>query len=1469
MNHGSAADPAACKCLGGSVHEPSETTQTLMNRRHLPALLLAALVLSLRLEAAKFIGIVSDRSAPELAAGAARFHDAHPAHQLLLRTPTQLSELGDDQVAQLWKDADAVLLAAVFGVEVNRLASLLQQQPPPANATVIALNGDRRLTLLSRIGRQGMFTGVPAGDLTRLYGNPGPDEDFHAWLTAQKQKFPAQSNWLDARSYWQAGGSGNMAALIAWSLRRAVPELSVPACEPRAAIRYFRNGRVLPADEVKLPPDERVVVILDLDGGDAIGNRDTLNALSQSLKQRAVPSVAVLARWGASSVEALRQLSQVIQPARIGVVVSLQDFVIGGGDGRETVTEIFARMNVPVIKAIRMTDQNHAEWRLSDEGLPWDSVHYRVAMPELQGVSQPTVVAVATPPRIDPLTDVRLTTSEPVRERVEMLAARAGKWLRLQTADNADKKVAIIYYNHPPGRHNIGADNLDVPASLWELLHLLKSAGYRTGPLPASAEALLDQIQERAVNLPENNAALAAMADTATTVTADQYRAWFARLPPLVRAEMTDGPLGFLAATMREAIQLKKPRLAAKTLDRVIHDLEHLLEEVQHPARDRALSLIEQLEGIYHEMLQGADRWAEADAHTRALIQTGIEGLGGWGPPPGKIMVRDDRIVLPGLRFGNIFIGPQPPRGWEVNEEILHANMAIPPPHQYLALYFWLREEFKADAFVHLGRHSTYEFLPRRRTGLAQDDYPAIIAGDVPGIYPYIVDGIGEGIQAKRRGLAVIIDHLTPPLQTTPLYDQLLQLRQLVESYEANEPGGESPALKRTMQAIRAKVIELNLQQELVDELKAEHQLGDIQFEQVDDDLLVHEIGHHLTEMQERFMPLGLHVFGRDWEPQAVATMLASMRSDTNAAPNPDTESDLKRSPAAERHAFLNGLAGGYILPGKGNDPIRTPEALPTGRNFHSLDGSLLPTRVAWELAGELASEARGKPTDLTDSIAVVLWASDAVRDEGTMVAFGLRLLGVQPIWNSRGIIKGVERIPLGPTNGIHNRRDLVFTISGLFRDLYGQQVNLLDHSVLLALDGSSLHIRRQYPEFAAAIDAALAPLKDKRDPGQETPERNLVARAWIEEMQARKQAGEPLEAAARLATLRLFGAPPGGYGAGVNRIVERSGSWQDRAEVAQVYLQGMGHAYGNDIQGDAVHAAFQRRFAGVGQTYLGRASNLYGLLDNNDAFDYLGGLSLAIEQLRGLPPANQVIRHANPNDTRIESLQTALLSELRGRFLNPAWLKPLMGHGYAGARTMGSEFVEYLWGWQVTNPDIVKSWAWDEVHDVYFRDRHQLGLDDFLETGQNVHVKINMQAVLLVAAHKQFWNADEATLKQLAEDFAQLVAQHGLPGSGHTRPDHPVFEWLMPRLKTELQEALQQVIEKTRLPASDAGEEAAPTTLAEITAAPSPKAEPPPEPVAGEVAAPSLPLPWTILMVVAALLLGGVVTGRSRRTPN
>ncbi|MCG2575640.1 cobaltochelatase subunit CobN [Dechloromonas sp. XY25] len=1331
--------------------------------------------------AATLFGIVTERAAPTAIEAAHRHLASHPGDRIELRTPAQLMAASDRQVAQWLGKADGVLAVSVFGDPARKLKDALARHARP-QMTLLAMNGEAGLSLMSR-SAEGALAGFPGETLRDLTLENPPA----AALSAAAAN-PATRRWLAARRIWQAGGTNNTQALFAHLLAPRQALAAIQA-EPTLRVRvgpHELNDSAAWGQGTQLGLSAKpTVVVLDLANIEAAAPA----ALCAAVERRGQPCVQVLPRWGGASRQALEGLPKLIAPARPAALVVLQDFVVGAAEGREAVSEALKQLDVPVFKAVRLTERGVTQWRLSPDGLPADSVQYRIALPELQGSGQPIVVSALGKAQADRLTGIETRPPVMLAAEIDRLAARLDRWLALRAKANADKRVAIVYYNHPPGRQNIGADNLDVPNSLFDMLKALQAAGYATGELPASPEALLDRIMAHGVNLPEDRAALRELGQSVAHVPAADYARWFATLPPRVRDEMTNGPLGRLHAEVLEAEVAGERAVGRKRVDAVLKELHHLVEGADHPQRDKAIRDLKALETGYQACLADKPnrRCAALAPFVRHLTGYGIEGMKGWGAAPGRIMVDSGKLLVPGLRFGNVFVGPQPPRGWEVDEELLHANTSVTPPHQYLAFYHWLRDTFRADAVVHVGRHSTYEFLPGKAVGLAADDYPSLIASDLPGIYPYIVDGVGEGTQAKRRGLAVMVDHLTPPLAATPLYDQLLVLRQIVESYEAASSESLKLQAARTM---REKVVELNLKAELEASMADVLQVRGIGFEAADDDLLAHEVGHYLTKLQEKFMPYGLHVFGRPWTQQSLDLMLDSMKR--GGIDDPVTAQKLKDSPHLEMQGLLAGLAGRYIPPGKGNDPLRSPESLPTGRNFHAVDGDILPTHLGYRLGSDLATKALARGRNEQGSEGIILWASDAVRDEGVMVGFALALMGAEPVWNARGIVTDVRLKPDAV------RRDVVVTASGLFRDLYPNLINLIDRAGRLALAASAASLAERHPELKEALDAALAPVPTVSR-GREAPENNRVAREWLVRLAALEQAGLPPAEAGRAAAQRIFGDAPGAYGTGVNRLTERSGAWRERDEIGRAYRNRMGHAYGLDDSGEAAHAAFDTALDGIARTYHGRASNLYGLLDNNDAFDYLGGLSMAIEQRTGRPPEAYVLQHAEPGRADVEPLASALLSELRGRFLNPAWLKPLMGHGYAGARTMGTEFLENLWGWQVTRPDLVKNWAWDEVKSVYFDDAHKLGLPQFLGQGHNAHVKAHMLAIFMVAAEKGFWQTDSATIKKLGGELARLVAKNGLPGSGHTAPNHPMWQWLAPQLDAADAQALGVTLAKAR----------------------------------------------------------------------
>src|SRR5207253_6077881 len=265
-------------------------------------------------------------------------------------------------------------------------------------------------------------------------------------------------------------------------------------------------------------------------------------------------------------------------------------------------------------------------------------------------------------------------------------------------------------------------------------------------------------------------------------------------------------------------------------------------------------------------------------------------------------------------------------------------------------------------------------------------DFPDIMIESIPAVYLYTVDGVGEGLQAKRRGLSVVIDHLIPPLKTTEMYGPILEIQQMLDQYEAQEVVERRSVIARE---VRSKIRQYNLTSDLGQTIL-----------DTSDDQLIHTLGHYIEELKTTFLPCGLHTFGKGWEEGEIDLLANSMASLGNGDAA-EFRGAIEKSFSEERAAFLGALRGEYINPGKGNDPIRTPDVLPTGRNFYAIDASVMPTRISYELAKQLVADALATHEQTPDKVAAVLWAVETTRDEGTMLSLILQLLGVEPVWDA------------------------------------------------------------------------------------------------------------------------------------------------------------------------------------------------------------------------------------------------------------------------------------------------------------------------------------------------------------------------------------------------------------------------------------------------------------------------------------
>src|ERR687890_105547 len=236
-----------------------------------------------------------------------------------------------------------------------------------------------------------------------------------------------------------------------------------------------------------------------------------------------------------------------------------------------------------------------------------------------------------------------------------------------------------------------------------------------------------------------------------------------------------------------------------------------------------------------------------------------------WGRPPGDLYVDGDEFVVAGLSFRNVFVGIQPPRGFGENPIAIYHDPDLPPTHHYLAAYWWMMEEFGADAIIHLGKHGTLEWLPGKSLGLSSSCAPDAVLRDVPLFYPFVVNDPGEGTQAKRRAHATVVDHLIPPMTRAETYDDLAKLEQLLDEYYQVETLDPSK-----LPAIRVRIWETLRDAELHRDLGVEEQPEEF------GDFLTHVDGY-LCEIKDLPIRGGLHVLGKPPEGEPLRHLLAAI----------------------------------------------------------------------------------------------------------------------------------------------------------------------------------------------------------------------------------------------------------------------------------------------------------------------------------------------------------------------------------------------------------------------------------------------------------------------------------------------------------------------------------------------------------------------------------------------------------------
>ena len=811
------------------------------------------------------------------------------------------------------------------------------------------------------------------------------------------------------------------------------------------------------------------------------------------------------------------------------------------------------------------------------------------------------------------------------------------------------------------------------------------------------------------------------------------------------------------------------PGLAEEDGDALVHAL------IAAGGQDPDWLTSEQFEG--NPIRISAAQYGKWFATLPADFRAGVEEH--WGSAPGELYV--DRsadsageIVVAAMQFGNVVLMVQPPRGFGDNPVAIYHDPDLPPSHHYLAAYRWIADVFRADAMVHLGKHGNLEWLPGKTLGMSASCGTDAALGDLPLIYPFLVNDPGEGTQAKRRAHATLVDHLIPPMARAESYGDIARLEQLLDEHQnvsALDPA-KLPAVRQQIWTLMRAA-------------KMDHDLGleERPDEDTFDDMLLHVDGW-LCEIKDVQIRDGLHILGQaprgsaevdlvlamlrarqiwggeqhvpglrealglseagdearervdavEEQARALVAALQAAHWDADAA---DTLTDNAtvatilrfaateivprlRQTDHELERVLHALNGGFIPAGPSGSPLRgLINVLPTGRNFYSVDPKAVPSRLAWEtgqaMADSLVARYLADHGEYPKSVGLSVWGTSAMRTSGDDIAEVLALLGVRPVWDeaSRRVVS-LEQIGLAELG--RPRIDVTVRISGFFRDAFPHVLAMLDDAVRLV----------------AALD----------EPAEQNYVRAHTAEALSDHGDERRS------------TTRIFGSKPGTYGAGLLQLID-SKSWRSDEDLAQVYTAWGGFAYGRGLDGapaaDDMRTAYRRIAVAAKNT----DTREHDIADSDDYFQYHGGMIATVRALTGKDPAAYISDSTRPDAVRTRTLSEETARVFRARVVNPRWLEAMRRHGYKGAFEMAAT-VDYLFGYDATT-NVVADWMYEKLAESYVFDEQNR---KFMEQS-NPWALHGITERLLEAAERDMWeHPEQATLDGLRKAYLETEGE-------------------------------------------------------------------------------------------------------------
>ena len=737
-------------------------------------------------------------------------------------------------------------------------------------------------------------------------------------------------------------------------------------------------------------------------------------------------------------------------------------------------------------------------------------------------------------------------------------------------------------------------------------------------------------------------------------------------------------------------------------------------------------------------------------------VQTELRAA--WGEPPGQVYRTGDDLAIAGIDLGNVFVGLQPPRGFGENPIAVYHSPDLPPTHHYVAYYRWVRDIFKADAMVHMGKHGTMEWLPGKGIGLSNSCYPEVTLEALPLFYPFIINNPGEGAQAKRRAHATIVDHLIPPMTTADSYGDIARLEQLMdEHYQC-----------QTLDPAKLPFLEGQIW-DMVRQADLDRDLGVDELPEDFGDFILH-IDGYLCELKDAQIKDGLHTLGEVPQDEQMTGLLSALtRLDTGGIPS------LRRSLAEAMGLDYTSLLDEPALPAA--DPVPAPlingDDAPIRTQGDLLERLEVLSRSAYSMldAGGFKSEGVARTVEqllgakdaqtsavltyvadtlhpallrTTDEIGNLLRGLDGqfvpagpsgapTRGMANILPTGRNFYSVDPktipsptAWDmgvgladallavymeEEGAYPEMVGLVIWGTSAMRTHGDdiaQVFSLLGVkpvwqqeSRRVSGLEVIPLSELGRPRIDVTvriSGFFRDAFPNLIELIDQAVELVASL----DESPEHNMVVKHFQEDRAADQSTGENTDSESNPALYRIFGSKPGTYGAGILGAIDER-NWETVQDLAEVYTAWGGYAYTRQDFGVHARDQFRRRFGQIVVAAKNQDNREHDIFDSDDYMQYHGGMIATVRALTGENPQQFFGDSSDPTRARVRKLEDEARRVFRTRVVNPKWIDSMKRHGYKGAFEL-SATVDYMFGYDAT-AQVIEDWMYENVTESYVLD--------------------------------------------------------------------------------------------------------------------------------------------------------------------